>query len=81
MGIGVELFDDGSHDLGVAVADVQHRDATGEIDIALALGVPDLGVFGAGGKDAGGAGDAARHGMGAAFKQALVRHGDGLSWE
>ncbi len=46
------------HHFGVAVAGVEHADAAGEVDIALAFHVPQLGVLGSIGKysvDVGGA--------------------------
>jgi len=42
-----ELVLDGLDDGGVAMAGVQHRDAPGEVDVATALDVPDLGVVAA----------------------------------
>ena len=44
---------------GMAVAGVEHGDAAGEIDVALALDVPELGVLGALGEDPGRMADAA----------------------
>ncbi len=57
------------HHLGVAVAGVEHGDAAGEVDVAAALDVPDLGVLGALGIDRGRVADAARHGGVAAGEQ------------
>ena len=62
VGVGVELRPHGFQHPGMAVAGVEHGDAAGKIDIAAALDVPQLGVFGAGGEDLGGGGDSARHG-------------------
>jgi hypothetical protein len=61
-GVGkvVELRAGGGHDLRVAVAGVDHRDAGTEIDPATALDVPYFGVLGAHGKHAVCLRDAAR---------------------
>ena len=48
--------------LGMAVAGVEHGDAAGEVDVAVAVDVPELGTFGALGKDRIGGADAARNG-------------------
>jgi hypothetical protein len=58
-----ELFQLGRNGLlylRVHVAGVEHRDAAGEIDVAPALDVPDLGVGGALGVDRERVGDTAR---------------------
>ncbi len=61
------------HHFRVAVAGVQHRDAAGKVDVAFALDIPQLGVFGAGGEDGVADPDPARHGGEAAVHQLLVR--------
>lgn len=72
--IGVELFGNGRHHAGMAVPHVEHRDAAREIDVALALDVPDLGILGTGREDRRGRGNATRHSAFAAFENGLVRH-------
>ena len=42
-----KLCFDGADDFGMAVPGIEHADAAGEIDVALAFHVPDLGVLGA----------------------------------
>ena len=64
----------GDH-LGVTVTDVEHRDAAGEVDIAAALDVPQLGVVRAVGVDGGGRADPARDGGGAARGEGGVAEG------
>ena len=51
MGVKVELVFDRGHDLGVAVARIENGDATGKVNIASPLDIPDFGVFGFGNKD------------------------------
>ena len=63
---------DRGHHLRVAVAGVEHGDAAGEIDIAPALDVPDLGILRAGGIDGRRMPDAARDGGVAAGEQVGV---------
>jgi len=53
MGEGFELGLDRFHDLRVAMAGVHHGDACGEVDIAGAFDIPDLGVAGLGRIDLG----------------------------
>ena len=65
----LRLLGHGRHHLGMAVTGVQHGDAAGEVDIAPALDVPDLGILGARGIDRGGVADAARDGGIAAGEQ------------
>ena len=43
---GLRLLRDGGHDLRVTVTGVEHRDSGGEIDIAPAIDVPQLRIFG-----------------------------------
>jgi hypothetical protein len=45
MGEALQLLMHRLHHLGMAVAGVQHGNAGGEVDIAAALDVPDLGVL------------------------------------
>ena len=61
VGRSCELLLDRLHDAGVGVADVHHADASGEVDVALAADVPQLGASGPVGRDGVGAGDAAGH--------------------
>jgi len=63
--------------LRVHVAGVEYRDAAGEIDIAPALDVPDLGVGGTLGVHRERVGDAAGHGLLAAGMQFGVRRQGG----
>src|SRR5262249_19796861 len=58
----LQLLLDGGNDLRMLVAGIDHSDAGREIDIALAVLAPDLGVLGALCVDGGGMADAARHG-------------------
>src|SRR6266481_4767635 len=51
MQVLLELFADGGEDAGRAVADVEAADATGEIEIAIAVDVLDGGAFGARGEN------------------------------
>jgi hypothetical protein len=46
MGEALQLRGNGGLNPGVAVAGIQNRDATAEIDEAAALDVPELSVFG-----------------------------------
>ncbi|MNF85938.1 hypothetical protein D3C84_683570 [compost metagenome] len=39
------LFANGLDDARMAMAEVQHANATDKVDVAFAIGVPDLGVF------------------------------------
>ena len=58
----LHLLLDGSHDLRMLMPGIDHGNAGAEVDIALAVLAPDLGVLGALGVDGGGMADAARHG-------------------
>ena len=58
----VELLRDRALHLGMKVAGVDHRDAGAEVEIALALDIPDLGAFGAVDEDRRKVALAARHG-------------------
>ena len=51
VGVLVELGLDGSDHGGMAVAGVQHGDTAGKVDVAAAVHIPQLGVFGTGGVD------------------------------
>ena len=62
VGEGVELLLHRRDHLRMTVAGVEHGDAAGEIDEALAVPVPELGTLGALGKDRIGGGDATRDG-------------------
>ena len=76
MGEALELLARRGHHLGVAVAGIEHRDAAGEVDIALALDIPDLGVLRPRGIDAGGAGHAPGNGLVTPIQQLRIRrHG------
>ena len=68
LGLGVGR----GHDLGMAVPGVEDRDAAGEVDVAPALDVPELGVLGPLGIDRSSVRDAARHGRHPALVQACV---------
>ncbi len=59
MGEARHLLGHGRHDLGVAMAGVHHGDAGGEIDVAVTLDIPDLGIQGAVSIDLGHHADAA----------------------
>ncbi len=61
VGVQLQLCLDCLDHLRVAVAGVEHGDAAGKVDVALALDVPDLGVVGAGGEDGVGVADTAGH--------------------
>ncbi|MGY3452919.1 hypothetical protein ACVILH_005261 [Bradyrhizobium sp. USDA 4353] len=50
VGEAVELSADRRHDMRMAMAGVEHGDAAGEVDIALALDIPDFAVEGTVGK-------------------------------
>jgi hypothetical protein len=60
VGEGVNLLLDRRDHLGMAVASVEHCDAAGKVDVALAVPVPKLGAFGSFGKDRIGRGHPAR---------------------
>ncbi len=45
MGEAFQLLPDGGDDFRVAVAGVEHRDAGGEIDVALAFDIPQFGIL------------------------------------
>ena len=45
MGQPCGLIANGFDDARVAMTEVEHADTTDEVDVALALGVPDLGIF------------------------------------
>ena len=62
MGEAFHLLADRIHDAGMAMAGVDDRDAAAEIDVALALHVPDLGIQRAGRRDGRGVADAADDG-------------------
>jgi hypothetical protein len=70
----VQLGLDGFDDLGMPVAGVEHRDAAGEVDVALAFDIPDFCAFGALGENfvglpqtRGQGGAATRHQRGVGF--------------
>ena len=58
----LKLLLDGGDDFRMLMAGIDHGDAGGEVDIALAVLAPDLGVLGALGVDRRRMADAARHG-------------------
>ena len=66
VGEALHLLFDGGHHFGMAMAGVDDGDPAGEIDVALALHVPQFGVKGALCEDSGGMADAARDRSGAA---------------
>ena len=77
VGEGVELFLHRRDHLRVAVAGVEHGDAAGEVDEALAVAIPELGAFGALGKDRIGSSDPARDGRGpAGLERCIAGHGN-----
>ena len=80
VGEVVELGADGGLDLGMQVAGVQHRDAAREVDVFLAVGVPQRGVLGAHGIEIAHDADAARRGQGTAGIQILILHLS-LEWQ
>lgn len=53
MGEALHLLLDRSDDPGMAVARVDHRNATGKVDLAFALDIPQLRVAGAGSRERG----------------------------
>ena len=77
-GVGVEVelrLHRGDH-VGVAVAGVDDRDAAGEVDVAPAFDVPQLGMAGAGDEDLVRLADAARHGgLAARHQRGVGREG------
>ncbi len=75
MGEVVDLVLDRRDDLRVPVAGIQDRDSAGEVDIAVALLVPDFRILGAVGIDLGHHAHAARHrGLAAGFNLGIL-HG------
>jgi len=58
---------DGGNDFRMLMAGIDHGNAGGEVDVALAVLAPDLGVLGALGVDGGRVSDAARHGRNSAL--------------
>ena len=74
----LQLLLDGGNDLRMLMTGVDHGDAGAEVDIALAVLAPDLGVLGALGIDRGRMADAARHGRHSALmKLGRIWHVDG----
>jgi hypothetical protein len=64
------------HDARVHMAGVEHRNATGKVDVATALDVPELGVLSPLDIDAGRIGHAASHcGTAAAVQIGIGCHG------
>ena len=53
MGEALHLLLDRSDDLGMAVARVDHRNAAGKVDVALAFDIPQFGIAGAGSRERG----------------------------
>ncbi len=66
MAEGAELLFDGRDHLRMAVPGVDHRDSGGEINVAAAIDVPQLGILGARGEQRLGE-NAARNGIGTAL--------------
>src|SRR6185437_4528666 len=64
---GLQLLLYGGHDLRMLMAGIDHGNAGGEVDVALAVLAPDLGILGALGVDGGRVADAARHGRNSAL--------------
>ena len=62
VGEGVELLLDRRDDLRMAVAGVEHGDAAGEVDVAVAILVPQFRALGPVGKDRICGADTARNG-------------------
>ena len=60
----LHLLLDGGDDLRMLMAGIDHGNAGGEVDVALAVLAPDLGVLGTLGADGGRVADATRHGRG-----------------
>lgn len=60
--VAVELLANGGNHLRVTVPRVQHSNATGEVDVALALDVPYFRSFGACGEDRKSVSNATRYG-------------------
>jgi hypothetical protein len=65
---------DGRHDRGVGVADVHDGDAGGPVEIALAVGVPDVRALCPDGRDRMHAESGAGHGLAAALGDRSVAH-------
>src|SRR3546814_1600842 len=64
-----------------AMADVEDRDAAGEIHVAPSVRVPQLGVLRARGKDRHGGGQATRNrGLATLLQAGVVDHGGLLDW-
>src|SRR5438477_13207887 len=57
----------------MGMPDIHHADASGEVDVALAADVPQLGAFGAVGRDGVGAADAPRDVLGAKLGELGLR--------
>ena len=62
MGIEFLLRLGGGHDGRMTVPGVQHGNAAGKVDVAIALDIPQLGILGLRGKNRRGRGDPARYG-------------------
>src|SRR6185437_6786478 len=63
----LHLLFDGGNDFRMLMAGIDHGNAGGEVDVALSVLAPDLGVLGALGVDGGRVADAARHGRNSAL--------------
>ncbi|MNQ55387.1 hypothetical protein D3C85_694810 [compost metagenome] len=70
----LELLAHGGDHLGVVVAGVEHGDAGGKVDVAVALHVPQLGVLGPVDEDRQQGADALYHGRFTAGLPGLVTH-------
>jgi hypothetical protein len=57
----IELLAHGADDVRVAMAGVEHADAAGEVEVFLAVDVPDAGALRAVHEDGVRVGEAARH--------------------
>jgi hypothetical protein len=66
-----ELAFDGGDDFGRTMANVEAADASGEVDVSVAINIVENSAFGFGNVDGRGVGEAARHGIGAAGGKGL----------
>jgi hypothetical protein len=79
MCVGAKLLLHSSDDAWMAMAYVKHRDASGKIDVAFALNIPNLGIFSTRCENWRCSCHATWHGIGPTVEEGFVFHGAILS--